>query len=138
MAFLVYFTFMLLISVPVQLSLSMVTYEVSHLNKMSVSHPLRIWERTIYYFIAGYPLILLVGMYIIDSFQLVSIKVNQPVQMQYVLWFCIAHFLLSVLGISVSKYLRKKHKTHIVFTIVNIIAGGCYLYTCLWAITELA
>lgn len=138
MAFILFLLLFVLISTCVLLSLGNIIYSYAYLADMPATRRAPRWENTLYYIIVAYPPISLVVMALAGNYILADAVVDTVTETQAMLVFCIGHFILSVLAVSVARYLQQLHKAHVIFIITSVLAGGGYMYAAMFGVIELA
>ena len=127
---------LLVFSTYILLGLGTVVYHHSYLSKPAALN-IHGWEYRLYHIICLYPILAVMGIYIADEFFVADTVVNTIIETRNMMYFCTAHFILSILAISVSRMLRRQHKAYNILTVLNVLAGCCYMYADVFAIANL-
>jgi len=123
-------TIFLLISTFLILGGGYLAYSYSYLGDAPRSSFVLRWENSLYYIIAVYPIVSLMSIYLADVFYM-TFHINTAPEYRNMGIFCAGHFILSILSVSIAKYLQKINKANAWLIIANVIAGSAYLF---WAV----
>lgn len=100
-------------------------YQHTYFSKLERDAQLPVWEHALYYLIAVYPFIGYV--ILMKSYQFLQ-QVQLPADTihTYKLLFTTGHIILSILSVTVIRYLIKRSKLHVLFAATTLWAGSIF------------
>lgn len=107
-------------------SFTSVCYELSPYSRKDAKVSLPEWERKTLYTIAGYPPLSLL-LFIILAFTLPEWYDTTAPTQHIVIWFCVWHVLISVIGASGAWYLRKRNRRNTIYFVTDVFSGSIYV-----------
>jgi hypothetical protein len=128
--------FFIAVTAYILLGLGNAVYNFSYLGNAAISTQPR-WEHTLYYTIAIYPTLAILAIYIAGEYFVVDNVVDTITETRNMLYFCIGHLVMSIMGVSTARHLMKLHKAHVILLVLNVLAGSGYIYASVFAIANL-
>lgn len=107
-------------------AIAILLYQKSFFSKLSPSARLPLWERSVYYFIAAYPVI----SYLVlkpagDYFEQAGVAKSLVQQQFSVYIFC--HIVLCIVSLTIIRYLQRRSRLNTIFAITTTLSGGIYV-----------
>lgn len=105
-------------------SFTSICYELSPYSRRDAMASLPEWERKTLYTIAGYPPLSIL-LLIILAFMLP--EWTETSALHLLVWFCIGHVVISVVGAAGAWYLRRRNPRNTFYFISDLLAGCVYV-----------
>jgi|GEM_PF-6236916 len=107
-------------------SFTSICYELSPYSRKDAKVSLPEWERKTLYTIAGYPPLSILLLVII-ALMLPAWNNTSSFTLHLLVWFCVGHVLLSVIGGAGAWYLRRRNPRNTFYFISDLLAGCVYV-----------
>lgn len=108
------------------ISFTSICYELSPYSRRDATTRLPSWERKTLYTIAGYPPLSLLLFAILIVLLPEWYNTTAPTK-SIVVWYCIGHILISVLGATGAWYLRRRNKRNTIYFVTDVFSGSIYV-----------
>lgn len=107
-------------------SFTSICYELSPYSRKDATTTLPEWERKTLYTVAGYPPLSLL-LLIILAMILPHWYDTSASTLHIIVWFCIWHVIISVVGAAGAWFLRRRNTRNTIYFVTDLFSGAIYV-----------